>query len=684
MNAPFRSPRAQTRRSAPDGQTEPALAVLSIDYRGLIVDVNDRFLDLSGHALNDIHGSPYTAVIAMRVLRYIALDLGLDVDDPAHGEPQPIPLITKAGDILWLYGTLTRGGTGEDATIRLAAHDFDMLGQRLITESGLIEAIDQQFLVAAFDMNGMLTRANPRFQKAFGFTGADVGMIDHGALVDADYAATREYTAFWNALRSGTRHCVQAMRYGRNGRQVWVDGAYHPIMDSRGLPVEVVFLARDLTLQKRTEAHASAQLRKSATIDALTGLANRATFLRSVQSAFNPVGGSVTGASLIMLIDIDGFSSINAAYGHEAGDAILWVVGTRLRDVLRGRDIVARINGDLFAAFVETPADERGGLGGFVERVQQAIAMPIAVGDLQITVTASVGLICDQGWRMAREAGADDIMVCAQAALAAAKVEGKASSRIYDTALADATRRSAVIERDLERALESGEICLHYQPVVALGGGAVVGYEALARWHHPALGDVAPPEFIDVAERNGMIHALGRRLLETAARFAATLAPDLWVAVNVSPIQLQRPKFASDALALIEGLGLSPDRIDIEITESASLDMSSAVQDNIRTMRAGGLKISLDDFGTGFSSLSQLLKLRADRIKIDRSFVMDCRDSQEKLGIIRSILGLSSAMGMKVVAEGIETPEISALLHELGCDYGQGYLFGRATLSPGT
>ncbi|HZU62746.1 MAG TPA: EAL domain-containing protein [Novosphingobium sp.] len=672
-------------RATADLPGQAAVAHLSMDGEGLITFANEVFLSLTGYSAYDIMGCHHSAIIDLRSLRHICMDLGYDVGQVFHGQPGPIPLIGRNREIAWIYGAITPqtpgetlgGALGEAAGFTLIGHDFGETGNRLVDQTGIIRALNQHFLVAEFDIDGTLRAANASFLQAFNYTLGEILGTDHSRLVDPTFAATGEYAAFWNALHYGQSHPIRGLRYGKNQREVWLDAAYYPVPDARGIPCKVVLMGRDLTLKYRIEQEAAENARRAENIDAVTGLENRTAFRRSIQKYFNPINGSKAFPGLLVVFDINAFAACNTTYGHEAGDAILWIVGRRIRDALRRQDMTARIDRDLFAAFIETAPQEEEGQLPLVERILAAIATPIELGREQIVITASAGVVCGFGWQLARAAGTEDILACAQAALAATKQKGKGGYRLFDAELAQAARRRQMIERDLEAAMLSGEITLHYQPVVSLGSDGLVGYEALARWAHPTLGQIPPPEFIGVAEQSGAIHALGRALLEQAARFIAGRDRALWVAVNVSPLQLQHSDFSSQLRDMARRCGVPPHRIDIEITESASLDTSFNVQENIRALRDHGFSISLDDFGTGFSSLSQLLQLRADRIKIDQSFTRDCQDSQEKIGIIRSILGLSSAMGMKVVAEGIETPEISALLRELGCDYGQGYLFGR-------
>lgn len=650
---------------------------LDMDAGGIITGANEAFLDLTGYSSYDILGCHYAVIIDLGALRHIHADLGQEADELFNDQPGPIPLIARSQEIVWIYGAMTEEVEAGQSSLCLHGYNFDEIGHRLVNQAGMLRAVTQHFLVAEFDMDGLLINANPNFLEAFGYTQNEICGMDHACLVDPAYAASGEYVSFWSGLRHGVSSPVHGLRYGKGRREVWVDAAYHPVLDGNGVPGKVVMIGRDLTMQQRLERIEVENRYRAESVDVVTNLENRTAFRRSTQKYFNPVTHKGDFQGVLALFDIDNFTALNSSYGNEACDAILWMVGHRIRDALRRQDLVSRLDRDLFGVFIENVPAGEDSHRRLIERILKAIATSIDLGQDRINITASAGLVCGAGWKLAREVGEADILSSAQAALLAAKSNGPGSHRFFDAELAQATLRRQMIERDMEGAMLSGEITLHYQPVVAFGSSQVAGYEALARWTHPVLGAIPPPEFIGIAERSGMIHALGQALLRQASCFIMGRQSEQWVAVNVSPIQLQRREFHSEVQAIIAEAQVPPHRIDIEITESASLDASFVVQENIRQLRACGFSISLDDFGTGFSSLSQLLRLRADRIKIDQSFTQDCENSQEKVGIIRSIIGLGTSMGMKVVAEGVETSTSAALLRELGCDYGQGYLFGR-------
>ncbi|EGD60732.1 response regulator receiver modulated diguanylate cyclase/phosphodiesterase with PAS/PAC sensor [Novosphingobium nitrogenifigens DSM 19370] len=657
------------------------LAVLCIGPDGCITYANDSFLRCTGHSFPDISGRHYSCVVDVPVLEdmdFLRPDAATANAGAGDGERAgPIPLIRKDKETFWSYGTLQpMTGEGQDGTC-LACHAFDGPGRMLFEQAAMIRGIDRHFLIAEYAIDGALMAANARFLEAFHYRAEDVIGQDHAIFLSEAYAVTSEYANFWKSFRLGASHSIHDVRFGRHRREVWIDAVYFTVADSRGTPVKVVQIGRDLTLQKQAEQDRAREFARAESIDCLTGLENRTSFMRSVQKYFNPVTNCTPFSGLLAVIDINRFSAINTAYGNEAGDAILWVVAKRLKSALRSHDISSRIDSDMFGVFIESLPPGTDGHKTVIERILREISAPIEFGDEQIALTASAGVVTGDGWKLAREAGEDDILACAQAALKAAKTLDLNAYRLFDIEFAHAAKRRMTIGRDLDSAMQAETITLHYQPVVSFTDKRPVGYEALARWTHDTMGPIAPPEFISIAEETGAIHCLGKYLFDKAVKFASTLDDNLWVAINVSPIQLQRKEFSTGAMDIVRRYGIHPHRIDIEITESASLDMSRTVQDNLRNLRDFGFSISLDDFGTGFSSLSQLLNLRADRIKIDQSFTRGCLQSPEKVGIIRSILGLSAAMGMQVVAEGIETPEISDLLQDLGCDYGQGYLFGK-------
>jgi len=427
----------------------------------------------------------------------------------------------------------------------------------------------------------------------------------------------------------------------------------------------------DRTAQIESERGLRAEMLR----DSLTGLANRIAFNEAVEAvledpAFQPGGHGV------LVVDMRRFSRVNECVGAVAGDELLITFARRLCSVLRAGDVLARTGGDEFGILMRLEK----GLDDAVqaaERIRTALGSPFRLSELEIRVDCAFGCALLSG----HEELADEVLRNAQFALKRAKASGQV--QIYEPNQARAARRLFSIETDLRRAIEAGDLRLAYQPLVDLQSGAVAGYEALARWNHPRRGPISPSEFIPVAEESGLIVPLGRWALDTA--LAALAAWDVAagaplpfpVSVNLSAIQLARddvPEAVAEALARH---GLGGDRLLLELTESAIVQDPARATDVLKALQALKVRVAMDDFGTGYTSLAYLQRLPIDVLKIDRSFVAGMLADSDSVAIVRAILSLARALGMETTAEGIDTPELAAAFEQLGCTHGQGFHFAR-------
>ncbi|WP_298090287.1 EAL domain-containing protein [uncultured Sphingomonas sp.] len=404
--------------------------------------------------------------------------------------------------------------------------------------------------------------------------------------------------------------------------------------------------------------------------DTLTDLPNRFFFRQTLGQAL--ARGTRTGAvTALLCLDLDGFKAVNDTLGHPVGDALLRRVGTMLA-ALEHDAVVARLGGDEFAVLL--PEDEEQGRARrFSDTLLTMLQEPIEVDGHAIVIAASIGIAlapCDAD-------GADDLIKNADLALYRAKQDGRGTYRFFEPALDAAARRRREIEVDLRVALKTGQFALHFQPIVRTDTGRVRGMEALVRWFHPVQGLVPPVDFIPVAEETGLIVALGEWVMHEACRIAAGWPQDVRVAVNVSPLQFRAPGFQSIVMQALARSGLAPNRLEIEITESVFLDGETTVIKLLHGLRALGIRIALDDFGTGYSSLSYLRSFPFDKIKIDRSFVINVADDRSAAAIVRAIVDLASALNMETTAEGVEDAQQFDRLRDQGCDTIQGYLFSR-------
>jgi predicted signal transduction protein with EAL and GGDEF domain len=334
------------------------------------------------------------------------------------------------------------------------------------------------------------------------------------------------------------------------------------------------------------------------------------------------------------------------------------------------QDIVARLGGDEFAVLRCAPVLGAEELSGLAEDLIQAISVPIEVGEYQVTVGLSVGIALATSDSLE----ADKLFKCADLALYRAKKDGRETFRFFETSMDEAVEERRKLGLALAGALANGGFSLHYQPLVDAATGRIHGFEALLRWEHPTRGMVPPSVFIPIAEESGLIAPIGDWVVRAACAEAMRWRPDLRVAVNISPVQLQRGCLAQTVVAALAASGLPASRLELEVTESALLGGEDFISQTLIDLRRLGVKIALDDFGTGYSSLSYLCRFAVDRIKIDRSFIERLCDPNS-VAVVNAIIGLGRQLGMDITAEGIETQEQLDILRAAGCGEVQGYLF---------
>ena len=408
--------------------------------------------------------------------------------------------------------------------------------------------------------------------------------------------------------------------------------------------------------------------------DAGTGLANRALFTERLREA--AARARRTGRPFaVIALDLDRFQAINTAIGPAGGDEVLLGVAQRLAASVRAGDVLARVDGDEFAVLA-VDHGSTGAVLAFAQRLREAIRRPLHAGGRDVRVTASLGVALFP----VDGDDPDALLTSAESAARAARETGGDSYRFVGDALNAGLDRRLMLEADLPGAIERDELRVFYQPKVRLADGAVTSAEALVRWAHPALGLVPPAEFIPVAEAAGLIGAVGewvlRRACDQIVAWDAAGLPRLGVAVNVSPRQMARDGAAEAVLATVAATGLSPRRLEIEITEAVLLENERHATVVLGALRAAGVSVALDDFGTGYSSLAYLHRLPVDVVKIDRQFVRGLTEDAGSDAIVAAVIALAHALGLAVVAEGVETEAQRARLAERGCDVAQGYFFG--------
>jgi diguanylate cyclase (GGDEF)-like protein len=428
---------------------------------------------------------------------------------------------------------------------------------------------------------------------------------------------------------------------------------------------------RELAVEMKARRLAELEAKKLARHDPLTGLANRRFFVEALGEVLQTTTASSRLA--VLMLDLDGFKSVNDAYGHAVGDQTLIEFAQRVSAIMRGGAIFTRIGGDEFAVILPD-INSLDGPAALARRIVGAVAEPFSIGPISASVGVGVGIA------IAPSDGMDPELLVQRAdrALYRAKSEGRSCIRFFEADMDAHVERRIAIETALRAAVAAKTIVPYYQPVVAFAGRRVVGFEALARWKSDKFGWVAPDLFITVAEEIGIIGELGDQLLRQACLDARAWPAELTLAFNISAVQLRDPTLGLRVLAILAETGFNPRRLELEITETAVVDNMKMALEITGQLRQAGVRIAVDDFGTGYATLSQLLSLKLDRIKIDRSFVDRLGKDKESTTIVRAVLGLASGFSLETTAEGIENDEQLASLRAEGCLEGQGYLFGKA------
>jgi len=484
-------------------------------------------------------------------------------------------------------------------------------------------------------------------------------------------------------LRGETAHfeSEHRIRHGRDGFR-WVLARGFAVRDESGTAVRMAGSLTDITEGK--------------VADPLTGLPNRVLFMDRLGRLVEHARRVPEFQFAVLFLDLDRFKTVNDSLGHEAGDQLLVQTARRIEHSLRATDTVsrlapadadrprlsgttlARFGGDEFGVIlggIRHPSDAR----RVAERVIAALGQVFSVAGQEVFVGGSVGIaLSASGYERA-----DDMVRDADTALYRAKSGGRGRIEVFDAAMHEQVVARLQLETDLRRAIERGELVVHYQPIVSLDRGEVTGLEALVRWQHPTRGLVAPGEFISVAEETGLIvplgYAVARGVCEQLARWTADRAgtDHLSVGINLSPRQLMLPDLPEKLHAIVREFGVDPSRIDLEITESCMMADPQGARETCNRLKAIGFRLSIDDFGTGYSSLSYLQHFPVDRLKIDRSFLAQAAAEGEADGIIRTIISLAAHLDLDVVAEGVETESQVDSLLAMQCGYGQGFYFSR-------
>jgi diguanylate cyclase (GGDEF)-like protein len=447
-----------------------------------------------------------------------------------------------------------------------------------------------------------------------------------------------------------------------------------PVYDEQENLVGIIGISTDISERKALEA----ELERRASHDLLTGLPNRRAFVDRLGQALLRTRRGKEGRKVrVLFMDLDGIKTINDSLGHKAGDGLLVALAERLRNRVRPEDVLARFGGDEFAVLLESVEHPSDAIR-VAQRIAQSLREPFAVNDHQVSVSTSVGVALgcahtnDDPEGMLREA---------DAAMYRAKEQGPGRYAVFDPAMQTRAQERLELETELRQALERGEFVLYYQPEVSLHNGSMVGFEALLRWQHPERGLLKPSAFVPLAEETDLITPIGRWVLEEACQQAKRweeehpLASPMTMEVNLSSKQLRRQGLGRTVEEALTRAGVEAHTLALDITETVLIKASEDDPHVLEALKKMGIRLYLDDFGTGYSSLSYLRRFPVDRVKVDKTFVKGLGEKATDTALVRMIIDLCHTLGVKVVAEGVETSEQAALLRDMGCDFGQGYYF---------
>jgi diguanylate cyclase (GGDEF)-like protein/PAS domain S-box-containing protein len=652
--APFPSARDS---GSNDWKALVATAIASADEHGLAT-----FDDAAGSARVSYRHVPGTKLILLTVSP--TAELYADV-----GRSQLNLLVTVGPLILLMIALSARFATRLSSSNRRLAEASRASSQL----ASIVESADDAIL--SVEADGRIATWNDGAHAMYGVAGDDV----IGERLDILFAGKKsdDLPRLLEAVMSGNRvERHEAVHQTADGStfNVWL--TFSPIHDPAGSTIGASVIARDISDRKRLEQ----ELAHQALHDSLTGLPNRALFhdrLRQSLHRSRRTERDATGRHAVLFVDLDDFKVINDTLGHPTGDQLLVAVANRLRNTLRAVDTAARLGGDEFTILLEN-VDNESDAERAADRILDDLRRPFELDGHQIVVSASIGIAFGD----AAVNDPDELLRFADTALYEAKGRGKGRHETYQQTMNVRAWRRLELESELRLAISRGELRVHYQPIVDLESRRVLEVEALVRWEHPTRGLIQPLDFIPLAEQTGLIVPIGSFVLETACEQLARwqrripLAANLVMSVNVSARELVRAGFADAVKATLERHRLDGSRLRLEITESATVEGEPAIE-ALKALQAMNVRVSIDDFGAGYSSLAYFRDLPISGLKIDRAFVEGLESSREDNAIVTAAIAFGQALGIEVTGEGIETVAQAERLRELGCRLGQGYLFSR-------
>lgn len=524
--------------------------------------------------------------------------------------------------------------------------------------------------VVITDTRGLITYVNQAFERISGYS-AEESIGQPISMMKSEETPSSHYRELWQTISSGNAWTGEFQNCKKSGEIFWERAHIAPIVGADGRIGHYLAVKEDITLQKMQEE----QILKQAHYDSLTDLPNRLLALDRLSQQLLEAD-RLNSKVAVLFIDLDDFKKVNDSLGHEVGDALLQQAAQRLKGHLRERDTVGRLGGDEFIVLLgnmSIPEQAQ----PIAEQCLSEFRKPFLIGGRELVLTASIGIsIYPEDGRKPAE-----LLRNADTAMYHSKAEGRNTYHYFTEAMNQSITRRLLLEEQLHGALKRQELEVLYQPQVRISDRAIVGCEALMRWHHPELGGVSPVEFIPIAEQTGLIEEMGQfvltQTLQQLRHWKQKHGICLCAAVNISPRQFRNPGFVDSVCQLLAEHDVAPEQLELEVTEGVLMSGQSQVDRAIEELNKLGVIISMDDFGTGYSSLSYLRSYPFDVIKIDRSFVRDINADQGDRELVNATIAMAHGLGLRVVAEGVEDEAQLAHLESQGCDIAQGYLFGK-------
>ena len=613
--------------------------------------------DLSWREQADLYRGDDFEVMASELAKYSYAEPQSTLDGSKIWlETSKVPLRNAQSQVVGVLGVY------QDVTERRQAREKERQAAKVF------ESTQEGIMIT--DLNGKILTVNPAFTEITGYAEADV-VGKSPRILKSGRHEPAFYAAMWTSLES--TGCWQGEVWNRRK-----SGDIYPewltvssVTDDSGTVVNYVAVFSDISLLKVSQE----QLERLAHHDPLTGLPNRLMFRDRLEHAMQRADRARTQLALLFL-DLDRFKRVNDSLGHTVGDDLLRSVAERLSKVLRRDDTLARLGGDEFTVLIEG-LSEGDHAAHIAEKLVDALIEPFLVQGHELVVGASIGISIYP--RDARST--ETLLRNADAAMYRAKDAGRNTFCFYSEEMTTTALERVLLEGQLRRAIEQGELLLHYQPQVDLSSGQVIGVEALVRWRHPEHGVLSPDRFIPIAEDSGLIVPLGDWVLRSAcAQGKAWLDSGIdfgRVCVNIAGLQLRRGRLRDSVQRILAETGLPPERLELEITESFIMGQPKQNVDLLISLRKFGVALAIDDFGTGYSSLAHLKQIPIDKLKIDQSFIRDLPDDDNDSAIARAVIALGHSLQFKVIAEGVENTAQQEFLQSAGCDQAQGFLYRR-------